>query len=227
MPIPDGARTARRPPARVLALEQLQQWIEDGTLQPGEVLRDSEVANKLGVSRTPVREAFQRLGEIGLLVTTTNSHTQVAPATPQDVASLYVTLAALHATSVELAITALEPGDLRRLGELNESMLEAVTGEDPGAASQADESFHGLVLDRADNPFLLRVTDWLTVHARRLNTLYFSHHGPSESSYQDHAEIIDALRAGDAARAASVTRRNMLRTVDVLHPRAVSLGDQR
>lgn len=207
-----------RPPARALAFEQLQQWIEDGTLQPGEVLRDSEVATKLGVSRTPVREAFQRLDEIGLLVTATNSRTQVAPATPRDVASLYTTLAALHATAVEQAIKSLAPRDLGRLDELNELMFRAVVADDASAASQADEMFHELVLDRADNPFLRRVTDWLTVHARRLNTLYFSHHGPSESSYRDHLEIIDALRSGDVARAAGVTRRNMLRTVEVLLP---------
>jgi DNA-binding GntR family transcriptional regulator len=198
----------------------MQQWIEDGTLQPGEVVRDSEVATKLGVSRTPVREAFQRLDEIGLLVTTTNSRTQVAPATPRDVASLYTTLAALHATAVEQAINSLAPRDLGRLDELNELMFRAVIGDDASAASQADEMFHELVLDRADNPFLRRVTDWLTVHARRLNTLYFSHHAPSESSYRDHLEIIDALRCGDVARAAGVTRRNMLRTVEVLLPPA-------
>lgn len=224
MPIPESARPVRRPPARALALEQLQQWIEDGTLQPGEVLSDTEVATKLGVSRTPVREAFQRLEEIGLLVTTFNSRTQVAPAKPRDVESLYTTLAALHATAVEQAVQSLDERDLQRLEELNETLLQAVTGDDAPAASEADEMFHDLILERADNPFLRRVTEWLTVHARRLNTLYFSHHAPSENSYREHAEMIDAMRRRDGSKAAELTRRNMLRTVEVLVPKGSQDG---
>ena len=216
MPIPETAPPARHPPARTIALQQIQRWIEDGTLQPGEALRDTEVATKLGVSRTPVREAFQHLDALGLVVTTANSRTQVAPATPRDAASLYVPLAALHASAVELSIAVLQPEDFERLVEFNEIMLAAVRDDDPGRASQADESFHGVLLDRTGNQFLRRVADWLTVHARRLNTLYFSHHAPSESSYHEHAEIIEALRLGDTERVVCLTKQNMLRTVQVL-----------
>jgi DNA-binding GntR family transcriptional regulator len=225
MPIPDAAPPARRPPARVVVMEQLQRWIEDGTLQPGEVVKDTEVAAKLGVSRTPVREVFQRLEELGLLVTTSNSRTQVAPARPQDASALYGPLSALHAVSVELAIGRLQPDDLEQMAALNETMLDAVKRDDPPAAVSADEAFHGLLLERSGNPFLLHVTEWLTVHARRLNTLYFTHQGPSESSYDEHREIIEALRAGDGERAAAVTRRNMLRTVQVLKNSGLDVGD--
>ncbi|HTX00029.1 MAG TPA: GntR family transcriptional regulator [Acidimicrobiales bacterium] len=224
MPIPDSAAPARRPPARVLVMEQLQRWIEDGTLQPGEVLKDTDVAAKLGVSRTPVREVFQRLEELGLLVTTSNSRTQVAPARPQDASALYEPLAALHAVAVELAVARLQPDDLEQMAALNESMLDAVKRDDAPSAMQADEAIHRVVLERAANPFLLHVTDWLTVHARRLNTLYFTHHGPSEDSYQEHKEIIAALGAGDAELAAAVTRRNMLRTVQVLRQSGLDVG---
>jgi DNA-binding GntR family transcriptional regulator len=204
-------------------MEQLQQWIEDGTLQPRELVKDTEIASKLGVSRTPVREAFQRLEQLGLLVTTSNTRTQVAPARPQDAALLYSPLAALHEVAVDLAITGLGAADFEEMNRINEELLVALRRDDADAANRSDEAFHSIVLDRTANPFLLHVTEWLTVHARRLSTLYFTQPAPSEESYDEHVAIIEALRCGDAGRAKTLIRHNVLRTVQVLgaaHPPA-------
>src|ERR1700683_3977585 len=104
MPLPEDVPTVHRTPASVLALRQLQEWIEGGTLEPGEVLKDTEISAKLGVSRTPIREAFQRLEQLGLVVTTRNTRTEVAPARPQDAELLYVPLSVLHELAVQLAV---------------------------------------------------------------------------------------------------------------------------
>ena len=84
MPVPEKVKAVSRPPVSLIAFEQLKQWIEDGTLVPGEVIKDTEIAAKLGVSRTPIREAFQRLDQVGLVITTRNTRTEVAPASPED-----------------------------------------------------------------------------------------------------------------------------------------------
>ena len=173
----------------VLAMQQIQQWIEDGTLQPGEVLKDTEIAAKLGVSRTPIREAFQRLELLGLVVSTRNTRTEVAPARPQDAELLYVPLSVLR---------------------------EAAERGDTVATRQADEEFHAVLLERTGNPFLVQVIDWLSVHFRRLNTLYFTQDRPTTNSYQDHLEIIAALPDRDEPRARQLARDNILRTIDVV-----------
>src|ERR1700747_2948495 len=134
MPLPEDAPVVHRPAASVLAMQQLQQWIEDGTLQPGEVLKDTEIAAKLGVSRTPIREAFQRLELLGLVVSTRNTRTEVAPARPQDAELLYVPLSVLHALAVQLAMPNLTSADFEIMTETNERLLAAARRGDAVAA---------------------------------------------------------------------------------------------
>jgi DNA-binding GntR family transcriptional regulator len=225
MPLPDEAPPVRRPPAGTLALQQLQQWIEDGTLQPGEVLKDTEIAKALGVSRTPIREAFQRLEQLGLVVTTRNTRTEVAPARPQDAELLYVPLSVLHELAVQLAVGNLTSTDFDVMTEANERLLAAARRGDAVAARQADEDFHAVLLERTNNPFLRHVADWLGVHSRRLNTLYFTHNVPTTNSYNEHLELITALRAGNEPHASELARRNILRTIDVVGVSEAVEGD--
>jgi DNA-binding GntR family transcriptional regulator len=218
MPLPEEAPQVNRPSASALALQHLQQWIEDGTLQPGEVLKDAEIARKLGVSRTPIREAFQRLEQLGLVVTTRNTRTEVAPARPQDAELLYVPLSVLNELAVQLAMPNLTNGDFDAMTAANERLLAAARRGDAVAAREADEEFHSVLLERANNPFLQQVTDWLGVHSRRLNTLYFTQNVPTSNSYHEHLELIAALRSGDTSRASELARQNILRTIDVVRP---------
>jgi DNA-binding GntR family transcriptional regulator len=218
MPLPEEAPPVRHPSASALALQQLQQWIEDGTLQPGEALKDTEIAKKLGVSRTPIREAFQRLEQLGLVVTTRNTRTEVAPARPQDAGLLYVPLSVLHELAVQLAMPNLTAADLDHMTEINEKLLAAARRGDAVAARQLDEDFHSVLYERASNPFLQQVTDLLGVHSRRLNTLYFAEDVPTTASYHEHLDLIAALRAGDKQLASTLARQNILRTIDVLAP---------
>ena len=170
MPLPEDVPAVHRPAASVLAMQQIQQWIEDGTLQPGEVLKDTEIAAKLGVSRTPIREAFQRLELLGLVVSTRSTRTEVAPARPQDAELLYVPLSVLHELAVQLALGNLRDEDFETMTAANERLREAAERGDAVATRQADEEFHAVLLERTGNPFLVQVIDWLSVHSRRLNT---------------------------------------------------------
>jgi len=98
----------------------------------------------------------------------------------------------------------------------NERLREAAERGDAVATRQADEEFHAVLLERTGNPFLVQVIDWLSVHSRRLNTLYFTQDRPTTNSYQDHLEIIAALRDRDEPRARQLARDNILRTIDVV-----------
>ena len=216
MPLPEDVPAVHRPAASVLAMQQIQQWIEDGTLQPGEVLKDTEIAAKLGVSRTPIREAFQRLELLGLVVSTRSTRTEVAPARSQDAELLYVPLSVLHELAVQLALGNLRDEDFETMTAANERLREAAERGDAVATRQADEEFHAVLLERTGNPFLVQVIDWLSVHSRRLNTLYFTQDRPTTNSYQDHLEIIAALRDRDEPRARQLARDNILRTIDVV-----------
>lgn len=213
MPIPDKVPQITRVSARALVFEQLREWIEDGTLAPGETFTESEIAERLGVSRTPVREALQMLSQIGVLQTEPSRHSRVVEADPNDAALLYPPLAALVALAVEVATPRVTEADLRAMAEANERLLEAVRRGDALAARKADDDFHGVLIERAGNPYLTSVIDLLHVHSRRLDTLYFTHVGPSHQSYEEHTEILEAVRKKEVERAAEATRRNFLRAI--------------
>jgi DNA-binding GntR family transcriptional regulator len=193
--------------------ERLRDWIETGVLAPGEILRDYEIADRLGTSRTPVREALQMLELLNAVETTPSRHTRVSSPSPQDAEILLPPFAALHAVAVENAAGRIDEGLLAELHGQNERLLAAARGGDAVSARAADEAFHSALVERAENRFIDLALAQLRLHWRRYNGLYFTHIAPSEKSFEEHREIIAALREGDGSRAAELTRRNLLRPI--------------
>jgi DNA-binding GntR family transcriptional regulator len=211
MPLPTQLDPIDRRTARAAVFEQLRSWIEDGVLEPGETLKDGEIADRLGVSRTPVREALQMLERVGVVEMLAGRLTRVTPITQDDVALLYAPLGALHATAVELATPRATANDIAEMRRHNEALLAALETHEQAAARDADRDFHGVLLRLADNPYLITAIEPLLIHARRLEALYFREAGPGRASHDEHDKIIDAVEAGEAARAAELTKRNFTR----------------
>ena len=104
MPIPSNYTKPKRKTAKENAFNQIQQWIIDGTLHPGEKLNDTELAGALGVSRTPIRESLQLLEVQGFVEMFPGKATQVTEVDKESITDLLPPLAALQALSAELAI---------------------------------------------------------------------------------------------------------------------------
>ena len=216
MPVPDKVTAVQRTSARDQVFELVKGWIEDGTLEPGEIVKDTDLAESLGVSRTPVREAFQQLEKLGALETEPGRRTRVARVQPGDAKLLYPVLAELQASGVRAAIGRAGPDEIAELQAHNERIRTAYLEGDAVAARQADYDFHGVVIRLAANPYLTNAIDALQLHSRRLDAVYFTHLAPSETSYEEHRAIIDAIVAGDAETATNLMRANFVRSVDVI-----------
>lgn len=199
-----------RKSARHTVFERLRELIESGVLEPGEVLKDTEIADQLGVSRTPVREALQMLERHGLIEVTPGRQTRVTPIRPETVPELYAPLGALMGCAAETAAERATAGDLAAMTGHNEALLAALEARDPVAARKADHAFHGVPLALAANPFIDAAIEPLLLHARRLETLYFRDTEPGLESYRDHERIIAAIRARDGAAARRLTEANFL-----------------
>lgn len=213
MPLPTSATPIPRASARSTVLERLTGWIEDGVLEPGEVIRDAEIARQLGVSRTPVREALQILEQQGAIESVPGRYTRVATAAPEDARLVYPPLSALQALAAELATPRSTAGDVAAMVSHNEGLIEAVRRDDPLAARDCDTAFHRVLVERAANPHLTSTIDHLLIHVRRLEALFFRQVGPAERSYEQHRDIVEAVRRGDAEAATRLTRENFLRHV--------------
>jgi DNA-binding GntR family transcriptional regulator len=186
----------------------LRGWIIDGTLKPGEKLRDAELAEALGVSRMPVREAFLRLEDEGLVQTSANRWTRVAPVDVEQARRIYPIIMALEALAVRLAAPKLREPDLNLMVQANERLAVALKTGDPVAASEADREFHDVLVEASENPDLAEIMDDLKAKLRRLEVAYFGGLLVADRSVAEHDAIVEALREGDADRAADLVETN-------------------
>lgn len=212
MPIPQNFKAPARISAKEKVFSQIQHWIIDGTLQPGEKLLEAELSESLGVSRTPIREAFQRL-EIGRLVATyPGKETRVTEIEKGDIFKLYSTMAALHSLGAEVAAAVIRPEHIQRLMRLNAEFEQAVSSDQPFLAMEADEQFHNVIVELSDNPYTTGFNDSLQVHIRRFKYVFLKQPIDStQASVDEHAAIIRALQNRDAAAAHEAMKQNLLR----------------
>ncbi|MGM8216122.1 GntR family transcriptional regulator [Bacillaceae bacterium W0354] len=212
MPIPTNQPKPIRKTAKETAYNQLQEWIIDGTLLPGEKLIDSELAETLGVSRTPIREALQLLESQGFVKMFPGKATQVTEVDKESINDLLPPLAVLQALAAELAIPKLGEDDLILLEQTNKRFENAVDKKIYFSALKIDEQFHQIIVDIADNPYINKVLASLQSHVRRL----FFHNSIilTRKSVDDHEEIISLLRKKDVKAVSETMRRNWIRTVD-------------
>ena len=166
--------------------------IVTGGLQPGTRLRDHHLAQQMGLSRTPIREALQRLEDEGLVHTAPRSHTAVAPIEARTAREAFPVVAALHALAVRLSFPRWLPADSEALHAANTALAAALDQGSPRAAIEADDAFHGVFVARADNTELIRMLESLMPKVRRLEWLQFSSLRGRESVAQ-HMAIMDAI----------------------------------
>jgi DNA-binding GntR family transcriptional regulator len=206
MPVPPTTAALDRDLLRDRAYQALRDAIVDGTLQPGERLRDAELTRWLGLSRTPIREALSRLEQDGLVETAPQRFTRVAPLDRRAARDAFPLVAVIHALAAELAVPHADVGAMRAANARFAAALEA---GDVEAAMAADDAFHAVFVSASANAELARALDRLTPGVRRLERLRFGSL-PGRRSVRQHAQIADAAARGDAAGAAALVRENWL-----------------
>lgn len=187
----------------------LQTSIITGDLSPGERLRDQEVAARLGVSRTPVREALQRLEEEGLVETVPGSLTRVTPATTREAWDTFPVVAALHALATRLAAGRLTAGQFDAMRAANAALKASLETDDTPGAIEADDQFHAVILQAAGNSAIIQALDRLMPRIRRLEYAKFGSLEGRNSCTQ-HEAIALALEHGAGQAAAHLVEENWL-----------------
>ncbi|WP_106495316.1 GntR family transcriptional regulator [Lentibacillus sp. Marseille-P4043] len=215
MPIPTDHSKPIRKSAKENAFSQLQKWIIDGTLQPGEKLNDSELAEALGVSRTPIRESLQLLEVDGFVKMYPGKATQVTDVERESINDLLPPLAALQALSAELAIPHLTDEVITLLEDTNKQFAKAIRLENYFSALKIDEEFHQIIVDTANNPYIHKMVAFLQSHVRRL----FFHNSIilTAKSIKEHDTIITLMKDRNITKVSAIMRENWLRAIDEFH----------
>ncbi|WP_075618722.1 GntR family transcriptional regulator [Paenisporosarcina indica] len=217
MPVPINHAKPIRISAKENAFNQLQQWIIDGTLRPEEKLNDTELAEALGVSRTPIRESLQLLEVQGFVEMFPGKATQVTKVKKEDIIDLLPPLAALQALAAELVVPNLNEHIIRNLEDMNERFSQAIQIENYFAALKLDEDFHQIIIDAANNPYITAMVATLQAHVRRLfyhNSIVLTTH-----SIEDHAKIIKHLKNHDTTLVSKIMRDNWLNAIEEFYSR--------
>jgi DNA-binding GntR family transcriptional regulator len=191
----------------------LRDAIIDGQYQPGERLRDADLASELGVSRTPVREALRRLEDEGLIETWANRWTRVAAIDVGEAERVYPIIWTLERLALSQA-GGLPEAALDELRAANDRVREGLRAHDAVKASEADRDFHQLIIDAAGNPEITRITDELKLRLRRLEVHYFGGSVLAEASSAEHQAVIDALAAGDRDAAGAAIEKNWRQSLE-------------
>src|SRR5258707_11201177 len=198
-----------RIPLRERVYHLVQRAIISGELQPGRRVRDLDLAAQLGVSRTPVREALQRLEDEGLVETLPGALTRIVPLDTQAAREAFPVVAVLHALATRLAVETLTEQDLALLRQANEGLVAALEAGDVTRAIQAYDRFHHLFVRASANSEIQHALDRLMPKVRRLEYAQFGSLAGHTSVLQ-HQAIIAACEQKLAVQAASLTEHNWL-----------------
>jgi len=172
----------------------LREWIVIGELKPGEKLRDQELSEILGISRTPVREALLRLEDDGFVMTKANRWTIVSPIDIKEAESIFPIVKALESLAIKQGFENITTKDIKELESINEKFKTEMEKENIVESFSADNEFHDLLVRSANNHELTKILTNLRIKIRRLEIHFFSN---SIESYKEHLKIIEALKKQD------------------------------
>lgn len=186
-----------------LVADALKEMMHSGELAPGATLRQRDVAEQLGVSPTPVREAFRRLEAEGFIVTEAHRAAVVVRSENNRLYENAVIRAALEGLGAKLAVERIDDEDIRELESLNEQLANA---PDHQAALALNRKFHFRIYESTESPVLIA----------QLNLLWRTLGDgppvdrPLSESVAHHQDIIEALRARDGEKAEAATSRHII-----------------
>ncbi|MFH1152983.1 MAG: GntR family transcriptional regulator [Pseudomonadota bacterium] len=208
MPIPVKAEPINRSFMREEVYNTILSWIMEGELRPGEKLLDKELAENMGVSRTPVREALRRLEDKNLVESSANRWTRVTEVSIREPEMIYPIIWSLEELAAQQAMPGLTQADFDDMAAANRDLAQALDTKDPVAASRADARFHDVYIRRSGNYHLIGMLQDLKIKCRRVEVTYFQGTACGKYSLDEHYRIIDALGSGDLELARQVIRSN-------------------
>lgn len=184
-------------PLREVVFNTLRRAILRGELVPGQRLMEIQLAEKMGVSRTPVREAIRKLELEGLVVMIPRKGAEVAHISGKNLRDVLEVRRALEELAGELACKRMTEEELRQLEKANHKFISVLGSDDITVIAQADEAFHGLIYQATDNDRLIQMVNHLREQMYRYRIEHIKDRSQRKLLVQEHQEIMRALSARD------------------------------
>lgn len=190
------------------AYHELRKWIITGKLQPGTQLRDHDLSDTLGISRTPIREALLRLENDGLVITKANRWTLVSPVDLKEAENIYPIVWSLEGLALEQAFPHFASKDIEELELYNKNLNKTIKAGSQFEKLQADNEFHNKIIQLSKNIELAKLLSSLKVRVQRIELHYFSEVDRMTTSYSEHQKIIDLIKKQELNLAINALKSN-------------------
>ena len=192
-------------PLREVVYEALRKAILKEKLKPGERLMENTIALKLGVSRTPVREAIRMLSDEGLVLLIPRRGAQVAQISRQELMDVLEIRESLEILAIRLACERITPEQVKMLEEKEEEFRKS-EGKTLTEIAEADVAFHEVIYTASGNRRLLSILNNLREQMYRFRLEYLKQMGSAEVVALEHDAIVSAIREDDCEKAISLMK---------------------
>ena len=207
-------------PLRDVVFRTLRQAILRGELKPGERLMEIRLANQLGVSRTPIREAIRMLELDGLVIMVPRKGAQVAQITEKDLNDVLEVRLGLEELAVKLACQRITESELQKLYQASrsfEQMLETTETDDLQKLAKADVAFHDVIYQATNNERLIQLLNNLREQMYRYRIEYLKDVKSRRSLVEEHDALYERMKNRDLAGAQKMIVDNANEEIDALH----------
>lgn len=203
-------------PLRELVLESLREAIKEGVLQPGERLMEIQLADELGVSRTPVREALRKLELGGFIVMVPRKGAYVADITIKDIVDIFEIRVSLEALAAGLAAERITEDEIEAMERSLVEKREAIVKGDMERLVEVDTLFHEAMYRAARNERLLFIISNLREQIQRFRVLSLAYPGRMKQSLDEHRALLEAIQSHDVALARQLAQEHIENAEQVL-----------
>lgn len=187
-------------PLRDVVFNTLREAILKGELQPGERLMELQLASKLGVSRTPIREAIRMLEQEGLAVTVPRKGAEVARMTLKDMEDVLEIREALDELAAQIACERISSEQMNRLMDTKKEFERILASGEVKEIADVDVKFHDIIYEATDNAKLVYLLNNLREQLFRYRVEYLKNPENYPALIQEHEAIVSALEARDKAK---------------------------
>ena len=196
-------------PLRDLVFNTLRQAILKGELKPGERLMEIQLAEKLGVSRTPIREAIRKLELEGLVLMIPRRGAEVAKISHKSLQDVLEVRGALEALATDLACQRITDEELEDLRKAQENFKKAVESGTEMQIAEADEAYHDIIYNASNNKRLVQMINNLREQMYRYRLEYIKDEAQRGILISEHENILEAIRIRDVIRAQALMKEHI------------------
>jgi len=190
--------------------ESIKQAIIKGKFKPGEKISEGELAESMGTSRTPLREAFRKLENEGFIEIIPRKGAVVTEIYPDEAYDLYHIKSVLEGLAAKLALSRITEKEIDKLEKINEDLKNLIDKNDIDMFYKTHQQFHEVFVKTCGNNRLIQMVRNLNDHFKRYGIVSLALPGQFENATRQHAEIVEAFRLGNEKQVEAKVKENVL-----------------